>query len=200
MKIGRIFVLGLGISAVLVALSYWSRTVEWEEEVPLNIGQTIWVKRMVKYTPQGDSGNPLKIAYGPQEITHLEFEWGNRKYRYRGDACLRVLAINSLDRPVLIAGAGCHGWASIHRYNSCNGYVQLNPSDNGSNWTWPPNIEEWVYDLRTNLVSDFSYPDRLKKRLSKDTRESLLGADPQTESLRRIVRPATSGSRDPQCN
>ena len=199
MKARKILLLGIGASAVLVALSFWSRTVEWEEEVPLNTGKTIWVKRMVKYTPQGDSGNPLKIAYRPQEIAYLEFEWGNRRYKYRGDACLQVLAINLQDRPVLIADAGCYGWASTHRYNRCAGYVQLNPSDDGSTWTWPPNIEDWAYGLRTNLVSDFTYPSRLQKRLSKEARESLLGTDPQTESLRRVVRPPAEGPRNLQC-
>ncbi len=43
-------------------LTACSKTVQWEEEVPLNTGETIWVKRTVVYSLQGESGNPMDIG------------------------------------------------------------------------------------------------------------------------------------------
>lgn len=48
-------------------LSACSKTVQWEEEVPLNTGETIWVKRTVVYSAQGGAGNPLDMAYRPKK-------------------------------------------------------------------------------------------------------------------------------------
>ncbi len=44
-------------------LSACSKKVHWEEEVPLNTGEVIWVKRIVTYKFQGASGNPFDMAY-----------------------------------------------------------------------------------------------------------------------------------------
>lgn len=37
------------IGLVMTALTACSKTVQWEEEVPLNTGDVIWVKREVVY-------------------------------------------------------------------------------------------------------------------------------------------------------
>ena len=46
-------------------LAACSKTVQWEEEVPLNTGETIWVEKTLNYTIKGGAGNPLDMAYRP---------------------------------------------------------------------------------------------------------------------------------------
>jgi hypothetical protein len=47
----------------LLQLTACSKTVQWEEEVPLNTGEVIWVKREVTYKYKGAGGNPLDMDY-----------------------------------------------------------------------------------------------------------------------------------------
>lgn len=103
----------VGIAALAAAvLAGCSKTASWEEEVPLNTGATIWVKRSVKYTLQGGSGNPMNIAYRPVNDTSISFVWNDKEYQYYGDACIQLLAIDphnaqfSSQAPGVAAGIG----------------------------------------------------------------------------------------------
>jgi len=165
-----------------------SRTVTWEEEVPLNSGEVIWVERSVDYSIQGDAGNPLDMAWRPKKEQTLVFEWKGKKYRYEGDACLQVLAIH-IDSPVLIARAGCYGWNWTHVYDKCQSYVQLN-SNSSNNWTWPSAPDDWIYRLKTNLLIDFTYPDRLGEKVTSELRERYKTKDPQLKFLAELVKPS----------
>lgn len=89
--------------AVALQVAACSKTVQWEEEVPLNTGETIWVKRTLNYSLGGGAGNPLDIAYRPDWVQQLEFEWAGKKYLYEGDARVFVLAISPQQKPVLVA-------------------------------------------------------------------------------------------------
>ncbi len=169
-------------------LSACSKTVTWQEEVPLNTGEVIWVERSVDYSIQGDAGNPMDLAWRPRKEQTLVFEWKGKRYRYGGDACLRVLAIHN-DSPVLIAGAGCHGWNWTHAYDKCQSYVQLN-SDYPNKWTWPPSPDDWIYGLKTNFVIDFTYSDRLKNKITAEMRERYKTRDPQLKFLTELVKPS----------
>ena len=51
----------------VLQLAGCSKTVQWEEEVPLNTGETIWVQRTVKYTYRGGAGNPLIWLIGQSQ-------------------------------------------------------------------------------------------------------------------------------------
>lgn len=51
------------LALVAMQLSACSRTVEWQVEVPLNTGETIWVKHESAYKLQVVGGNPLDLAY-----------------------------------------------------------------------------------------------------------------------------------------
>ena len=74
--------LKLSLAAVLtLQLTACAKTVHWEEEVPLNTGETIWVKRMVNYSIQGGAGNPFDMAYRPDWPEVIEFKWNGKTYR-----------------------------------------------------------------------------------------------------------------------
>ena len=100
--------------AAACALSGCSKTVQWEEEVPLNTGETIWVVRTVTYSYQGDAGNPLDMAYRPDDTEIIEFAWDEKAYRYEGDARVILLAISAMKNPVLVARADDQSWDWKH--------------------------------------------------------------------------------------
>jgi hypothetical protein len=162
----------LPLLALLVACS---KTVTWEEEVPLNTGDTIWVTRVVTYKLKGDAGNPLDMAYRPDWTETLEFDWQGKKYSYTGNADLMLLAISPEDRrPVLAAKAVNKDWHWNHVYRCTTPfYVQFTPSENGRDWSWPPAIEPWLYSQPYNLMAHRAELSNVKTRYTSSDRESL---------------------------
>lgn len=160
----------LRIALVLVAAAQvvgCSRTKEWQEEVLLNNGETIWVTRTVRYTVQGDAGNPLDMAYRPVRNSAIEFTWREKKYRYYGDAIIRLLAISPQQKPALIAPAAANSWDAVHHYQCTKPfYVQLVPDETGTQWTWPSQVEPWVINLPLNLLPGYGNPREMKERYS----------------------------------
>ena len=139
----------------LVALTACSKTVKWEEEVPLNTGDVIWVKRTVEYKLQGTGGNPLDLGYWPSWTEEISFEWKGKKYKYAGDADLMLLAVSpTTQRPVLVANAANKQWSRQNNYRCTTPfYVQFVPSPDGREWSWPPSIEPWLYNMSHNLMA-----------------------------------------------
>ena len=169
-------------------LTACSKTIQWEEEVPLNTGETIWVKRTVVYSPKGDAGNPLDTAYRPEKDGAIEFTWDGRRFYYRGEAVIMVLAISPARVPILVAAAPDNSWEARYKY-ACTYpyYVQLVPDESGRTWNWPPKIEPWLYDLPTNLFREFGNPDQMLRRYSVQQKrfQSYL-ADPRLTSMHKI--------------
>jgi hypothetical protein len=52
-----------------------SRTVEWEEVVPLNTGETIWVHRSMPWVYKGGFGNPFDMAMLPKREQTIRFKY-----------------------------------------------------------------------------------------------------------------------------
>lgn len=149
-----------------------SKTVQWEEEVPLNTGDTIWVKRSVNYVLKGAGGNPLDIAYWPEWDGRLEFLWQGKKYVYQGDAQVFLLAISPQQQPVLVAEPDDGVWRGKHDYRHCSKptYVQLVPDGTGRTWSWPPAIDPWLYGLPANLMRHRGQSEEMKGRYTTQDR------------------------------
>lgn len=156
----------LFILAGAALLTACSKTVEWKEEVPLNTGETIWVTREVTYTLQGGGDNPLDMAYRPDWTETIYFEWKGKEYRYVGDAGLLLLAISPVtQKPVLVADAAFKGWHRQHGFRCTTPYyAQLSPSANGKDWSWPPSIEPWLFEMNANLMIHREKMERMKPR------------------------------------
>ena len=164
-------ILKIMLAGVAIAhLTACSKTVQWEEEVPLNTGEVILVKRSGSYELQSESGNPLKFAYRPQWRTSIEFIYMGKRYSHTDDAGLVLLAISGDGTPNLVASAAQFDWHLKNRYYCVVPYyVQFRPDSTGKKWTWPSKIEPWLYGLRTNLM--FGVPalaDSGKKFASAD--------------------------------
>ncbi len=161
--------------AVLAAtqLTACSKTVQWEEEVPLNTGETIWVKRTVKYTYQGGAGNPLDMAYRPDGDGVTEFDWQGKHYSFDRHAGVFLLAISPQGHPVFVAEADAGRWDAANYYKcTIPFYVQFVPDATGRNWTWPPKIEPWLYHLESNLLLNKPKPDQDKRRYTVEERKA----------------------------
>jgi hypothetical protein len=139
--------------AAALQLAACSKTVQWEEEVPLNTGETIWVKRSGTYTYRCEFAVGTGCGYAPDWRSTIEFSYKGKKYSYTSEASPMVLAISPAGQPNLIALADQADWGNKNKY-SCDApyYVQFQPSENGRKWTWPNKIEKWLYNLPTNLV------------------------------------------------
>ena len=91
------------IVVVALQLCACSRTVEWEEEVPLNTGETILVKRSGSYEFGSESGNPLKFGYNPNWRSTIEFTYKGKRFTHTDDVKLILLVIGPDKVPNLVA-------------------------------------------------------------------------------------------------
>lgn len=187
----------LQVLLVVVAglqLTACSKTVQWEEEVPLNTGEMLWVKRTVKYSVQGGAGNPFDLAYRPVRGATIEFAWRGKHYRFDQHGGPVLLAISPLGQPVLVAQADAGAWDAANNYQcTIPFYVQFVPDATGRHWTWPSRIEPWLYNLESNFLFAIPTPDTDKRRYTADERKAAnyLGLV-QNPSRQRIV-PAYTG-------
>jgi hypothetical protein len=182
----------IGIVTVLIgscAFMTRDREVSWEEEVLLNTGETIWVKKEVRYTIQGQAGNPLDLGYVPDRTEATSFKYGGRAYSYRGDASeIMVLAISPNRQPVLLAPADSRHWGVTNNYKCTKPYyVQLMPDVSGQKWTWPTQIEPWTYNLPTNLMLERPHPSNITSRYTNsDKSKQGFWSDPQVVNIQKV--------------
>lgn len=142
------------VALAALQLSGCSRTVEWEEEVPLNTGETIWVHRSMPWVYKGGFGNPFDMAMLPTGEQTIRFTYSGVPYIYTGNAHILWIAVSPRRQPVLVAPAGDFGWDTTNNYTCVTPYyVQLVPDSTGTQWTWPERIEPWLYTLPANLMA-----------------------------------------------
>jgi hypothetical protein len=164
-----------------------SRTVHWEEEVPLNTGETIWVQRNGTYTYKSVPGNPLDYGYYPDWVSTTRFKYKGSVYSFTDSASLVLLAIGPDGSPTLVADAANHDWQWNNQYYCVTPfYVQFRSDRSGKTWMWPPRIESWLYGLSTNLIiglpplessgKKFSVEDRLRENAPITVRKRELRA------------------------
>lgn len=166
----KILLIGLSMTA----LTACSRTVEWEEEVPLNTGETIIVKRAVPWALQGGAGNPLNIGMRPnvsQQV--LQFTYKEKNYSYSGGAAIGWIVISKDGIPNLVATPADWAWASKNSYYcTVPFYVQFKPAADET-WTWPNKIEPWLFDIAYNLMAKIPKlnEERKKRYTALDRKE-----------------------------
>lgn len=176
-------------------LTACSKTVQWEEEVPLNTGDVIWVKRTVKYTYQGGAGNPLDMRYRPESGSYVtEFSWRGKPYRFDLDAGVVLIAISPQGYPVLVGEAAAGSWDAVNNYKcTIPFYVQFVPDATGRKWTWPPKIEPWLYNLESNRLFAIPTPDDGKRRYTAEERKAANASGLVGSRSRQRINPAYTG-------
>lgn len=156
-------------------LSACSRTVRWEEEVPLNTGETIVVKRGGSYTYRCEFAVGAGCGYDPDRRSTIEFTYKGKEYSHTSDASPMVLAISPEGKPNLVSSAGV--WGNQHEYPCVTPYyAQFRPDSSGKHWTWPDRIEPWLYDLPSNLLVGPAPLDDDGKKINPIDRKRLNGS------------------------
>lgn len=155
-----------------LTLGACARNVEWQEEVLLNTGETIWVTKASSYRIQESGGNPLDLRYLPAYREKTSFTWHGKQYVYDGEADLMLIAISAAGYPVLVAPAANKTWDWKNNYRCTTPhYVQLIPDAEGTRWTWPPHIEPWLYGLPRNLMAKRGKMEELRARYTRDQKQ-----------------------------
>ena len=98
MNLVKLLLIGL----TMTALTACSKTVQWEEEVLLNTGETIWVKRTGTYSFSYSAGYG-EIGYSPDQKSTIEFAFKGKKYKHTDDASRVLLAIAPDGSPNIVA-------------------------------------------------------------------------------------------------
>lgn len=184
----RLIRIGLMLVGVMALLSACSKTVEWEEEVLLNTGETIWVKRVAQYSYGGDAGNPLDMAYRLDGSPTLQFTYQEKKYYFHERIGVMLLAISPNGVPLLVAAANSGRWDAVNKYQCTYPfYVQFVPDKSGKKWSWPPAIETWLYGLPRNLLADYGTPEKMRDRFTmKQKEDQSFLKDPRLSFAHRI--------------
>lgn len=145
--------LGLLLALVVAAqLTACSKTVQWEEEVPLNTGETIWVKRSDSYVKGGDLGNPLKMVWGLEKRAY-EFSWHGQKYAFetkpRVSWSIILIYVFTADNTIAI----------VHGTRDCAkpGYGEFRWINGG--WHVQKNISPVLIGQPRNVMGFFSSDD-----------------------------------------
>lgn len=176
------------IVVAALQLTACSRTVQWEEEVLLNTGETIWISKEVRYTIKGQPGNPMDRGYLPDYVETTSFKYAGRSYTYTGEAGIFVLAISPQKLPVLLAPPENTRWYRHHDYKCVTPYyVQLMPDSTGQQWSWPDKIEPWTYNLPANLMLNRDHPSDVKRlyTMADKSKQTYL-RDPQLSYIQKI--------------
>lgn len=146
---------GLLMGIAVLLLSACSKTVTWEEEVPLNTGEVIWVKRSMPWTYMGGFGNPFDIAMRPTGEQTISFKYKESKYEFSEKIVIGWLLISPDGRPVIVGIPSSYGWNYLHE-NSYRCvipyYVQFSFDEATGKWVWPKKIDEWLYGAPANLM------------------------------------------------
>jgi hypothetical protein len=159
----RLFI-GAAALCCSIALVGCERTVEWQEEVPLNTGEVIWIKRRVDFELRGGFSNPFDIGLRPSRVQEIRFEYSGQQYAYRGRANVILLAVSPAKLPTLVAPAADFAWDEENRYFCVIPfYVQLVSDSSGSTWNWPPKPEAWLYGMPANVMQSIPKLDEHRK-------------------------------------
>ena len=162
------------IGLVVTSVAACSKTVQWEEEVPLNTGEIIWVKRSMPWVYKGGMGNPFDMAMRPTGEQTIRFTYKGKDYSFTGRVLVNWIAVSPNRQPVLVAIPGSYGWNSQFGntyYCVTPYYVQFVLDKGGTKWIWPERIESWLYELPANVMVNIpSLDEKRQVRYSNQDR------------------------------
>ncbi|HOZ66872.1 MAG TPA: hypothetical protein PLH13_05500 [Burkholderiaceae bacterium] len=133
----------------ITACSETTKTVQWEEEVPLNTGEVIWVKRADTYSRRSEPGNPLKMGWWLEKRL-IEFVWQAERFKFQTDTT-EILMLHVLDASKNIAVIA---WA---KNCSKRGYGEYRWID--GNWQLQTSINNALIGHHRNLMGYSSAND-----------------------------------------
>lgn len=141
----------LVIATAALQLTVCAKTVQWAEEVLLNTGETILVKRTDTYSRGGEPGNPLAMSWGIGKREYA-FSWKGKKYTYQ--------AKRAFDGAMLIyADIADNSIAIVDTALNCEtmGYGEFRWR--AGSWQLQHNVSKALVDQPRNLMSSFASQD-----------------------------------------
>lgn len=152
---------------VLVQVSACTKQISWTEEVLLNTGDRLVVRRQLSYVREGAPGNPFEMGWSPRRGGDMSFEWKGRQYAFNEHNAPLLVAISPRGKPVVVANAAIERWDERNSYGcKTPHYVQFEPDESGKQWTWPSAIEPWLIGLPANLLQRVPDPSDSKRQYS----------------------------------
>jgi hypothetical protein len=183
------------VFSVCLVLAGCTKEVSWEEEVRLNTGDTVIIRRTAVFERSGAPGNPFEIGWGLRGAPVIHFAWRGKTYSFREHVRPFVLAISPQNVPTVVINPAIGRWDAKHPLPCFKPYyVQFSAGADGNTWTWQRGIEPWLHHAPTNLSQAFPNPDRRKERYTADEiRESAQNGDIEGRSA---LNPAYPGLPD----
>jgi hypothetical protein len=128
------------------------KNVEWEEEVPLNTGEILWVKRADTYTSRSEPGNPLQMGWWPKSRSY-KFQWNGQQCFYELDSKISAGAI------LIYVIEASKTVAIVDGTTNCAkpGYGEFRWTE--GNWQLQPNIDPTLVGQPRNLMEYASAED-----------------------------------------
>ncbi len=158
------------IIGTAMTISACSKTVQWEEEVPLNTGEVIWVKRNITYKYETTQDNPFVFQYWPMGNQEIAFEWKGRNYHFQSEKRLILLAVSPIDQlPVLIEPKEWERASDDPCVKPF--YTQIVLSESKQEWIALPKVQPWLYNLPRNLMAHRGNLNEVQKRYTSNDRQ-----------------------------
>lgn len=130
-------------------LTACSKTVQWEEEVPLNTGEVIWVKRTDTFERRSEPGNPLQSGWWPI-YREVKFNWQGQMYAFQTDTTA-IFMIHEFNAPKTVAVIAWNKDCGKRGYTE---YRWLN-----ENWQLQQNVSPTLIGQPRNLMDYYSAMD-----------------------------------------
>lgn len=155
------------VVAVLLCINFFilTKTKSWDEEVLLNTGEVIWIKRSQTFNYGSAGDNPFKFGYYPERDEEIKFTWNGKKYYYKGSDGIFLLVISPENFPIFVAVKGVQLFG-YHNDETCShpNYKMMLFDDKVENWIYIDFIEPWLYEMPKNLLINTSDMDGLKSK------------------------------------
>jgi len=132
-----------------LALTACSKTVQWEEEVPLNTGEVIWVKRTDTFAKEMEGGGNMGITWGLDKRAY-EFSWQGKHYTYQTEPKVSLGAI------LIYVFPADKTIAIVDATRNCTkpGYGEFRWTNGG--WNIQENVSPTLIGQPRNLMSHYS--------------------------------------------
>lgn len=130
-------------------LSACTKTVRWEEEVPLNTGEVILVSRKDFFVQRSEPGNPFKMGWWIKKRSY-RFHWQGKDYSYttRHANGPIILYVYIKEKTVSIID---DGWPK------CSGYAEFRWT--GGEWKIQKDINRAIIGRPVNIMDYYSAID-----------------------------------------
>jgi hypothetical protein len=173
----KIILMYMVLSGALLTGCSTKTTITWQEEVPLNTGETLLIERSIVWAKTGSYGAPTG-GMNPTSDKSLKFSYRGRNYEFTDNLLYGWIAISpSTGLPVIIGNPVYWNWNLDNRYAcSVPHYVQMVPDATGKKWSWPTQIEPWLYGLPANIL--YTYPQFKETRKALYTSADRAARDP----------------------